>query len=58
VRSVANLGRRDVVELLALAPIVPLRPRVTTYPLARANQALADLRAGAFDGAAVLQVGP
>src|SRR5262249_51827878 len=46
VRSVANLTRRDGEELLALAPQVGLRPRVTTYPLADANRALADLRAG------------
>ena len=33
---------------------VPVRSTVTTYPLARAEQALADLRAGAFEGTAVL----
>jgi propanol-preferring alcohol dehydrogenase len=53
-RSVANLTRRDGDELLALAPVVGLRATVTTYPLARANDALADLRAGRFDGSAVL----
>ncbi len=54
VRSVANLTRRDGEELLALAPRVPVRTRVTTYPLEHANEALADLRAGRFTGAAVL----
>jgi len=54
IRSVANLTRRDAEELLALAPAVGLRPTVTTYPLAQANAALADLRAGRFDGTAVL----
>jgi propanol-preferring alcohol dehydrogenase len=53
-RSVANLTRDDGNELLALAPQVPVRTSVTTYPLERANEALADLRAGRFHGAAVL----
>ena len=53
-RSVANLTRRDGAELLALAPRVGLHPKVTTYALADANRALADLRAGRFDGTAVL----
>jgi propanol-preferring alcohol dehydrogenase len=54
VRSVANLTRRDGDELLALAPRVPLRTEIVRYPLARANDALADLRAGRMRGAAVL----
>jgi len=53
-RSVANLTRRDGEELLALAPQVGLRPQVTPYPLEHANHALDDLRAGRFDGTAVL----
>ncbi|HTU80027.1 MAG TPA: zinc-dependent alcohol dehydrogenase family protein [Solirubrobacteraceae bacterium] len=53
-RSVANLTRADARELLELAPRAGVRTRVSTYPLARANDALADLRAGAFTGAAVL----
>ncbi|HET6551819.1 MAG TPA: zinc-dependent alcohol dehydrogenase family protein [Solirubrobacter sp.] len=56
IRSVANLTRRDGEELLALAPRVPLRPAITPYPLARANEALDDLRHGRFEGAAVLVV--
>jgi alcohol dehydrogenase, propanol-preferring len=54
VRSVANLTRRDGDELLALAPQVPLRTEIVRYPLASANQALADLRAGRMRGAGVL----
>jgi propanol-preferring alcohol dehydrogenase len=54
VRSVANLTRADGDEFLALAPRVPVRTTVTTYPLERAADALADLRAGAFTGAAVV----
>jgi propanol-preferring alcohol dehydrogenase len=54
IRSVANLTRSDGDELLALAPAVGLRPHVTTYALEDANRALDDLRAGRFDGTAVL----
>lgn len=54
IRSVANLTRRDGEELLALAPEVGLRPHVVRYRLEDANQALDDLRAGRFDGTAVL----
>jgi propanol-preferring alcohol dehydrogenase len=54
VRSVANLTRLDGEEMLALAPQVPVQTRVTTYPLEHANEALADLRAGRFSGAAVI----
>jgi propanol-preferring alcohol dehydrogenase len=53
-RSVANLTRRDGIELLALAPAVGLHPHVTTYPLEDANRALDDLRHGRFEGTAVL----
>jgi propanol-preferring alcohol dehydrogenase len=56
VRSVANLTRRDAEEFLALAPRVPVRTQVTSYPLEAATEALADLRAGRFEGAAVLTV--
>jgi len=54
IRSVANLTRRDGEELLELAPAVGLRPHVIRYRLEEANRALADLRAGSFDGTAVL----
>jgi propanol-preferring alcohol dehydrogenase len=52
--SVANLTREDAREFLALAPMVPVRTTTTVYPLASANQAISDLRSGAFQGAAVL----
>jgi propanol-preferring alcohol dehydrogenase len=54
-RSVANLTRQDGEEFLGLAPRVPVRTHVTTYPLHAANDALDDLRAGRLAGAAVLQ---
>ena len=57
IRSVANLTRADGRELLDLAPRVPVRTHVTTYPLERANDALDDLRGGRLEGAAVLVPG-
>jgi propanol-preferring alcohol dehydrogenase len=57
VRSVANLTRRDGEEFLALAPKVPVRTEVQTYPLNRANEALGHLRTGQVRGAAVLVSG-
>jgi propanol-preferring alcohol dehydrogenase len=54
VRSVANLTREDGHEFLALAPRVPVRTTITKYPLQDAEQALDDLRAGRFEGTAVI----
>src|SRR5437588_3996621 len=56
VRSVANLTRRDGEEFLALAPRVPVRTEIETYPLEQANEALDRLRSGRVRGAAVLVV--
>jgi propanol-preferring alcohol dehydrogenase len=53
-RSVANLTRRDGEEFLKLAGEIPLRTTTTPYPLQKANEALADLRDGRLEGAAVL----
>ena len=53
-RTVANLTRRDAEEFLELAPRVPVHTTVTSYPLDEASQALEDLRAGRFTGAAVI----
>jgi propanol-preferring alcohol dehydrogenase len=52
--SVANLTRRDGLDFLHLAPQIGIEVKTVRYPLREANRALADLRAGAFDGAAVL----
>lgn len=52
--SVANLTRKDGLEFFALAPQVPVRSKVEIYPLAEANRALENLRAGRLQGAAVL----
>jgi propanol-preferring alcohol dehydrogenase len=54
VLSVANLTREDAREFLAVAPEAGVHAEVTRYPLARANDALSDLREGRLQGAAVL----
>jgi alcohol dehydrogenase, propanol-preferring len=53
-RSVANLTREDGREFMAVAARTRIETHVRAYPLARANDALADLRGGRFSGAAVL----
>src|SRR5260221_13501598 len=50
--SVANLTRGDAHEFLALAPQAGVKTEVTRYPLAKAHEALADLREGRLPGAA------
>ncbi|WP_454289503.1 zinc-dependent alcohol dehydrogenase family protein [Rhizobium arsenicireducens] len=52
--SVANLTRADATEFLELAPRAGVTTTTTVYPLEKANEALDDLRAGRFQGAAVL----
>jgi propanol-preferring alcohol dehydrogenase len=52
--SVANLTRRDGAEFFTLAPQVPVRTTVQTFPLAEANAVLGRLRNGQIHGAAVL----
>jgi propanol-preferring alcohol dehydrogenase len=52
--SVANLTRQDGLDFLRLAPEIGVVTKVTRYPLVKANEALADLRAGRYEGAAVL----
>mgnify|MGYP001461304078 CR=1 FL=1 len=54
VLSVANLTRQDGLDFLPRAAQMGIVTRTTRYPLRRANEALADLRAGRFEGAAVL----
>ena len=52
--SVANLTRADAREFLSVAAQAGVRTQVTRYPLESANEALADLREGRLQGAAVL----
>lgn len=54
IRSVANLTRRDGDEFFPLAAAAGVRTETVPYPLAEANAALDDLRAGRLQGAAVL----
>lgn len=52
--SVANLTRQDGLDFLSQVPRMGIVTHTTCYPMQQANQALADLRAGRFEGAAVL----
>jgi propanol-preferring alcohol dehydrogenase len=56
IRSVANFTRTDARQFLALAADLPIRTVVDRYPLADANQALADVKSGTVAGAAVLEI--
>ena len=56
IRSVANLTRQDGMEFLELAPKIPIKTDVTTFPLEKAGQALEKLRDGRFVGAAVVSI--
>jgi propanol-preferring alcohol dehydrogenase len=56
IRSVANLTRQDAREFLALAPSIPVHTEIHAYSLANTGQALDDLRAGRFRGAAVVEI--
>jgi propanol-preferring alcohol dehydrogenase len=54
IRSVANMTRADARDFLELAGKIGVKPRVTTFPLERANDALAAIRGDAVDGSAVI----
>jgi alcohol dehydrogenase, propanol-preferring len=54
IRSVANMTRADARDFLALAAQIGLRPKVTTFPLDQANEALLAVKRDAVDGAAVI----
>jgi alcohol dehydrogenase, propanol-preferring len=53
-RSVANLTRQDGEEFLIIAPQIPIRTEVNSFPLTQANEALDALRSGKIEGSAVL----
>jgi propanol-preferring alcohol dehydrogenase len=57
IRSVANLTRRDGEELFARLATLRIETQRTSYPLERANEALASLRGGELTGTAVLEIG-
>jgi propanol-preferring alcohol dehydrogenase len=54
IRSVANMTRADAREFLEIAARIGMKPKVTTFPLERAAEALDAVRGDAVDGAAVL----
>jgi propanol-preferring alcohol dehydrogenase len=54
IRSVANMTRSDARDFLELAARIGLQPRVTSFPLAQANQALAAIKSDSVDGAVVI----
>lgn len=56
INSVTANTRLDGQELLAEAAEIPIRPRITTYPLAEANRALQDLKADRMSGSGVLMM--
>lgn len=57
IRSVANLTRTDATDFFRIVARADIRTETVTYPLAEANAALDDLRAGRISGAAVLTCG-
>jgi len=54
IRSVANMTRSDARDFLSLAAEIHLQPKVTTFRLDQANEALAALKSDSIDGAAVI----
>jgi propanol-preferring alcohol dehydrogenase len=56
IRSVANNVRKDALDFLQVAAEIPIRPRVQTFMLEEANEALLSLENDALQGAAVLTV--
>lgn len=54
IRSVANMTRSDARDFLKLAAEIQLQPRVTTFALDQANEALAAIKSDSIDGAAVI----
>jgi propanol-preferring alcohol dehydrogenase len=56
ITSVANLTRRDGEEFLEIAPRVPVKTKIETFPLEEANGALDKFRSGKLDGTAVLKI--
>ena len=54
IRSVTANTRQDGVDLLREAAAIPIKPRTVRFRLEEANRALQELKAGTFQGAAVL----
>lgn len=56
IRSVTANTRQDGIDLLREAAAVPIKPHTVRFPLEEANRALQELKAGSFQGAAVLMM--
>ena len=56
IKSVANVGRRDVREFLALAAEMGIKPEYQEFALEEANQALVELKSRKIRGAKVLRI--
>ena len=56
IKSVANITHRDIAEFLPIAAAIPIRPEISVYPLANANEALVSLKREPVRGAKVLRV--
>ena len=54
IRSVANMTRTDARDFLQLASEIKLKPKVTSFPLEKANGALLAVKNDSIDGAAVI----
>ena len=54
IRSVANMTRADARDFLQLAAEIKLYPKVTSFPLDKANEALLAVKNDSIDGAAVM----
>jgi len=53
-RSVTNMTRADARDFLQLAAEIKLKPKVTSFPLEKANEALMAVKGDSIDGAAVI----
>jgi len=56
IKSVANVTRKDVENMLKVAAEFGIKPDIETYPLKEANKALMDLKKGGSRGAKVLNI--
>jgi propanol-preferring alcohol dehydrogenase len=56
IRSVTNMTRADARDFLHIAADIKMQPRVTSFTLDQANEALAAVKSDAIDGAAVIVV--
>jgi propanol-preferring alcohol dehydrogenase len=54
IRSVANMTRDDARDFLQLAAEIGIRPKVTTFSLEQANEALTAIKSDSIDGSAVI----